>query len=1507
MAITFNAPTATDDSSPNTTNGGITFSPPSATSKKSITFNAPKPTAPSTQPHVKMPESTLQQYADTHPWAGAAMEKIGDAFAIPGATLGAVSRDVTAGGGGANVLEYGKKLAPALAEFVKGNEQPLHDLANQYYLLGPQNLQALASKGDRVAQWMLSNEWGKGAADVATFGGELLNPLNVAVPYVGNLGGRAAKGVAAAADRDMAAQSSLVGRPYRAVRQVAQKAHEVGRRTFDPGVDASKAAAADPESQAQASRYVAELHKAPFKAQHQAKATILNSFGKSNDPQQLLRADQIRQAQAHGEFVSQQTPEIQAKAKEVLDTYAAARPHLQMPPQTVESWLGHPTIQDMPQHMADTLLADVAPEMRPLVMKTANSMELAKEMPEGVTPADMAIADKFKKLEAYVTRQTLKRHPALIDKGTQTGFAPKQGIYDRPGFDVSSFGGFYRKGSAMSPQYEADFPTIYRAARFSQANPEKLGMPYSAKSQLEAWQDFLQKRFAQIYAKEAHDRFGLNTPSKVPGKSIIFEAPESDYAAEGRPPTGEVIPPESKTTLPMYARRKANDQFQKDLEARAAYDAGLDKVPANFRAGNVSAIRGRQAALKNIGNRFGSMAARSAYLRNRMAKTAGEMQGVDTNMAQRAQDRIAQDAVDRGVPMANALEKTEQLGSKNVADTRARALRDIDQAAKAGAPAMEMRDEIAAHPKRMIGDQLSVAKQKLAAARQAREAAESEAAAGPYGSQAVRDILDSAMERRKNLGGKTFEKEGDTYLVGATDRGGLSFDKKTVSDTMRDLKKIGVKKSFDEVDGMLHEWEYAHDHPEYMKELGGTSDEAEAARADETAAQGRIDELNAARKALPGTVEGLRDVSDDSMRKAVAWFAKKQGIPEDQMQQALKSLPRTQKQVIGKAREFEAESQRLARQGTKAGNAAERFVSKTVPQQGIRDIKAARGLKDALQKRVADVSSAFEKATDSAFKIVQKSDVERSERLSMRAGRMADDMEKQARLYDRFGSKLEQQRNLLELKRKLAGVDKAALRRFYRMRTRAEREGMVKAPYYGPRYEYATPVDEFEKQTGIKLGLDADGMYIMNDLARQLKAMNVPGAASTDLGHAMGFVNWLARTSMVTNPIVHTIWNQGMFYLMRTGDWSVLGALPRMFTDMTGAIVRKGDLTQPSSVEQFGRKWLDDQLNGPLKQYDELAQSTSAWEPRTSYTRGLFERGTEDVSNDEGMTIGRKQRDLGKSAIDIQTTKWDQLSPKERVDRVVRDFQDWNNDFVFNRWERFYAARMMKHLIENEEMPPHVAAEEVRSMLGSDKMTPFLRNINQHFAFVPWMRTVIAGSIKLGLTKPQTWNALLQTAHNEREQQGYNENELGSNPFRFVKANGAGGFDTFDPLMPNRILEPIANAALGPGESQTDNMGNRSRELFNYGLGHLYPAEKMALGAAVDAITHGKKTWLSPYNPKSPLLDQILQLAGSSVPDTIYQAQQASQAVNDPAQILTDILGGRVGHQEYNPSIPFSP
>ena len=442
--------------------------------------------------------------------------------------------------------------------------------------------------------------------------------------------------------------------------------------------------------------------------------------------------------------------------------------------------------------------------------------------------------------------------------------------------------------------------------------------------------------------------------------------------------------------------------------------------------------------------------------------------------------------------------------------------------------------------------------------------------------------------------------------------------------------------------------------------------------------------------------------------------------------------------------------------------------------------------------------------------------------------------------------------------------------------------------------EGSTPLTLFEPESikgykrlsTLRQGLQGNDSDLMatDAIHKYLEANKVPPDVGNWLTRGLGAANRLAYSSLVMNPVIHTGWTEGgivMAHLGAPGAEAVMDA----FTSM--------GLKQKDFDDWFLGKKFSDEPGDTMRYYDTLNQRDGAWEPREY-------RGSLTIGREETPNPGTDYATMRTAPIGSLPT----LGAK--VKKAVYEAQAWNSRVVFNRGERIYAAYLRRHFLK-QGMSESESANAVRSAFSDDSITDAEKEWTRGtLFFYPWMRTVNKLALKLGVQKPQTFNAPLQGSREQRETVGAEGVQMSkSNPYTFARPSGpvsydeAGqarspaGYDYWGAPIWNRSLEPIANFVNPTGPSMSD----RFEPAAQYVAGHLAPAPALGIEAMTEAAMGSKvPPWEQLWDPYGSGADALTSGARGVAGQFLYPLRAAEEAATKGVS-PTSLVGGSSGHR----------
>jgi len=401
-----------------------------------------------------------------------------------------------------------------------------------------------------------------------------------------------------------------------------------------------------------------------------------------------------------------------------------------------------------------------------------------------------------------------------------------------------------------------------------------------------------------------------------------------------------------------------------------------------------------------------------------------------------------------------------------------------------------------------------------------------------------------------------------------------------------------------------------------------------------------------------------------------------------------------------------------------------------------------------------------------------------------------------------------------------------------------------------------------------RIARDAYDFFVHNQM---------PPRVASEFAKMMSQLDSVGKMGVVYYPVQHAGWNLGMHYIAKTRDligW--VTALPMLIK--TGL--------------RFDKQW-DAWTQEKAATLDRLKE-TGVLQEGGFLEPPEFARKPTAQRDSEGRIIGydtAKSAEERSSSMQRMVTRTSELPGAQQIQKILEMLGRFNSKIVFDRFEKWYSAKLYEHEIAKGSPPP-IAARAVRNAFSTDLITPFEKSTFQHIAwFYPWVKTVLPFAIAVGIHDPTWWNAFVQGARVEREGEGAGDMRR-SSPFTYVGKDPRGGFDTFTPSLPQRILEIPANMLIKtPGESNID----RYEPGFNFLDTHLNPLAGTALGAAEEVGTRGKTPGYSqPFDPNAGPLQAAGQVGAHLLGGYINPAKQAAdftkEVVKDPGGFIGDIL-----------------
>lgn len=292
------------------------------------------------------------------------------------------------------------------------------------------------------------------------------------------------------------------------------------------------------------------------------------------------------------------------------------------------------------------------------------------------------------------------------------------------------------------------------------------------------------------------------------------------------------------------------------------------------------------------------------------------------------------------------------------------------------------------------------------------------------------------------------------------------------------------------------------------------------------------------------------------------------------------------------------------------------------------------------------------------------------------------------------------------------------------------------------------------------------------------------------------------------------------------------------------------------------------------------------------YLGGVNEQIAQDAERYGAVTSRGAPRSLsGGSAIALASRPVSDLNPVERVQRAAASAQEWNAKVVFDQAERRYSSALYQTYVKRG-MNPAEAGNRVRQALGDyanvsnagpDKI------FKQAFFFYPWLKTLLPFWIKTGVTKPQTWNPIVQGIATNNELAGDpNAGTSNVSPFTLYTGSDKGGRPSyFSVPVVSRILTQIGDLV---GGVLTNNHDEASKGFKSLLLNRLNPVVGGALSAGQSVVSGTDQ----PEGPLgyAPVLERLktgVAGLGDFIPAPV-------KAAYDAAQVL-------LGHEDLKPSV----
>ena len=419
-----------------------------------------------------------------------------------------------------------------------------------------------------------------------------------------------------------------------------------------------------------------------------------------------------------------------------------------------------------------------------------------------------------------------------------------------------------------------------------------------------------------------------------------------------------------------------------------------------------------------------------------------------------------------------------------------------------------------------------------------------------------------------------------------------------------------------------------------------------------------------------------------------------------------------------------------------------------------------------------------------------------------------------------------------------------------------------------------------------KLGINIPGVgpdrRIATDAYKFFEENQVPRQYITPLAEMMGTINNFARSSFVSNWTIHGIFNLGANYIARTKDIAGLAnAMPMLLGQ-----------TLPEGVQKAigaDKAWEDwEQQHARTFQ---ILQAENGWTPGAYRDELPYFKPKEEVRGPNGEIVDYKKPAGQTSAVKRANTSYSELGLKDKIQKAVEAFSDWNSKIVFDRFEKWYAVNTFEREAQRLGSTA-MAADSVRDTLGTDLITQAEKQaISKGFWFYPWWKTITKFAVATGIHNPETWNSAVQAAQSEREGEGAGDLRV-SNPLTIVRRNGQ-GYDTYTVTNPYvSSLNAMATAFTGPSNPNTASI-ERFKPLMNQVTGHFNPYSRLAYEAG-NEITQGRYTpgYEQLVDPNASLPQMGAQLAGNALGKAVYPLQEGESFANKTGQ---QGLGAAIG------------
>jgi hypothetical protein len=308
------------------------------------------------------------------------------------------------------------------------------------------------------------------------------------------------------------------------------------------------------------------------------------------------------------------------------------------------------------------------------------------------------------------------------------------------------------------------------------------------------------------------------------------------------------------------------------------------------------------------------------------------------------------------------------------------------------------------------------------------------------------------------------------------------------------------------------------------------------------------------------------------------------------------------------------------------------------------------------------------------------------------------------------------------------------------------------------------------------------------------------------------------------------------------------------------------------------------------------------------YLGGVNEQIANDAARYGAITSRGAPRSLsGGSAISLASRPMSDLNPLEKVQRGAAMGQEWNAKVVFDQAEHRYSAALYQTYLKRG-MAPEEAGNRVRQALGDyanvanagvDKV------FQQAFFFYPWLKTLLPFWIKTGLTKPQTWNPIVQGIATNNELAGDpNAGTSNVSPFTLYTGSDTGGHpEYFSVPVVSRILTQIGDLV---GGALTNNRDEAAKGFKSLLLNRLNPAVGTGLAAGQSLVSGSDQ----PEGPLgyAPVLERLktgLAGMGEFIPAPVKGAYDAAQVLLGKEDLKPSVIAGElVGGTGYVSTTP---